>query len=209
MSRSIETGDPPAERRTDTVPAGDHEGGDEDGNGTAAIDRSASRTSKAITVALAAVVPVLLEPWNGTLLGVAGAVLVAGGVVAESRRTISLGAVGLLGGVAASTSGGLGVPLPNLLTGTLLAFVAWDTGRYGLRVGEQLGREASTTRIEVAHALSSVTVGVAGLGLGYGTFRLVDGTGSVAALLAALFGLAVVTAVVFGIDWRAASRRSD
>lgn len=133
-----------------------------------------SETSPApLSAQLAAVVAVLavLAVFGGDPIGippavVGGAVLVAG-VLRASRRLVAGGAavlfLGVLGGALR------GDPLLSLLGGAL-AVVAWDVGEHAIGVGEQLGADSPTRRLEVTHAAASAIVGLAAVGVGYGIY---------------------------------------
>lgn len=164
------------------------------------FDASASYTTKGLAAVLALLSPLLLDPWLEVLLGLAGGGILAGGAMLCSRRAIGLGTVILLAAVVYAAYGGPSVPRTNLLLCTLATLLAWDSGRYGIQVGDQLGRAATTLQIELAHALSSLLVGVAGIAVGYGTFLLVDTSDSVVALLSVLFGVTVLALCVFSFD---------
>jgi len=80
-------------------------------------------------------------------VGAPGAALVAGGAVQGSRRAVHYGTVTIvLGLLLASVARAR--PL-SVALGATLAVLAWDAGRYGITLGEQLSREASTARVAV------------------------------------------------------------
>lgn len=92
-----------------------------------------------------------------------GGLAVAAGLVRGSRGWLAVGAIGLFAGlVLASLSGTATIPV---LVGTVATLVAWDSGEHAIGLGEQLGRQADTTRQEVVHAGASGTVGAVGIGL--------------------------------------------
>lgn len=97
-----------------------------------------------------------------TLPGYLGAVVLFLGVMplygSGSRWLVKAGAGLVLAGVLLAgllNSAGFG----SLLLATAGSVVAWDLGENAIGIGEQLGRETPTARIEGVHALGSVAVG--------------------------------------------------
>lgn len=134
------------------------------------------------------------------LVGTVAAFLVAVAVVPvverRSRQLLKVGSVllffsVLLGGLVA-----LG-PLSTLLVGAVAALLVWDIGENAVSIGEQLGRGAPTTRVELTHLAASLLVGgvavVAGL--------LVSDVGA-ADLSLPSFVVLVVAVVLFGVALR-------
>jgi hypothetical protein len=159
------------------------------------VDRSPGRTSATVATAAAVVAGLLLPASAGLAFALPGAGLLALGALGGYRTGVGYGATLLLAGVA--VTGALGAPPESLALATLLALVAWDAGRYGIAVGEQLGRAASTSAVELAHAGLTTAVGAAGLGLGYAAYRVAAGSatpGAVVALVA--FGAVVLVATL-------------
>jgi len=146
------------------------------------ITRRPSRLSQWLSMlfALLAVPPLYTPVGAAVALGTVGAVVLGTGLRWNSRAGVDYGLALQVAGVAAA--GWEGVAPGLLLASTLLAVLAWEVGRYGLLVGEHLGREANTARIELTHAGTALAVGVAGTALPYGVFRASTGTSSVAAL---------------------------
>lgn len=97
--------------------------------------------------------------------GFLGLFVVAGTLVPirgqGSRSVVKVGAAGLFAGVLFA---GLfqTVPFEMLLGTTIGTVVAWDAGEHAIGVGEQLGRRATTWRLEVGHIAGTALVGVAG-----------------------------------------------
>lgn len=88
------------------------------------------------------------------------------------------------------------VGIVGLVTATVATVVAWDVGEHGISIGEMLGRQARTTRIEATHAVSSVAVGLLAVGATLVTRSVASGglslAGFVIAVLAMLFLLAAL-----------------
>lgn len=150
------------------------------------VERAPGRVSAAATVAVAvAGVAVLGSHPIAILLGVFGSVLTLGAFVARSRR-ILFGATALF--VAMGVVGGLSTGLRVGVAGVLTGVLVLDLGTYALSIGEAMGRTASTRRVELVNAATSVALaGVAGIA----TLVLASvpvPTLSVEALLALLFG---------------------
>ncbi|SEP30646.1 hypothetical protein SAMN04487948_14017 [Halogranum amylolyticum] len=134
------------------------------------------------------------------LVGTVAAFLVAVAVVPvvdrRSRQLLKVGSVllffsVLLGGLVA-----LG-PLSTLLVGAVAALLVWDLGENAVAVGEQLGRNAPTRRLELTHLAASLLVGgvavIAGL--------LVSDVGTTE-LSFPSFVVLVVAVVLFGVALR-------
>ncbi|WP_135364264.1 DUF7519 family protein [Halosimplex halophilum] len=155
-----------------------------------AVDPTPSRASAGLAVAMTALSVAVVPGTVGTVVGVPGAVLVAGGAIRGSRQAVDYGAVAVISGAVLAGLGGT-APLPVAL-GALLAVLAWDAGRYGIALGEQLGREAATTRVAVTHSALTAAIGVGGVGLGYGAYLVAAPGDSTVALLALLVGVAAV-----------------
>lgn len=69
------------------------------------------------------------------------------------------------------------------LFGAVGAVLAWDLANTARDVGRQLGRGASTTRLEVVRVLASVSVAVVAVTVGYLVSVVASGTGSNASLV--------------------------
>jgi len=103
-----------------------------------------------------------------------GAAVLAVGAVRGSRRAVTAGAALLFLGALFSALWTADPFLP--LMGGALAFVSWDVAEHGIGVGEHLGREAPTSRLEIAHASASAIVGLLAVAVGYGVYTAA-GTG--------------------------------
>jgi len=158
------------------------------------LDRSTGRVSVVLATILSLQIVVLLPGQIGRIFGLPGALLIAGGAITGSRRSIGYGFAAVsLGLVFAGVQGA--TPLALVLC-AFCATLAWDVGRYGITVGEQLGRAGATARIELAHALASATVGLAGVAVGYAAFLLGPADQPVPAVALVLLGTVVVLTVI-------------
>jgi hypothetical protein len=156
------------------------------------VDHSPGAVSvqASVVVALLAVVVVYPGGLLAAALALAGGVTLAVGAVRGWRAPVTAGAALLFGAVLFG-AGGAPDPLFSLLGGAL-AVVAWDVAEFGVGVGEQLGREAPTARLEVAHAAASAIVGLLAVTAAYGVYAVAwDGLPTVAlvCLLAAALSL--------------------
>lgn len=129
------------------------------------IDRSPARASTwiALTASSVCVLSIALWHWLGLLLTLFGFGCVVFGLVRRSRTLLGAG-VGWFT-IAAVFGVVIGVPTELVLVAMVCAVLAWDAGQRALTLGEQLGQEATTTRLEVLHTAASGFVGVVTLGL--------------------------------------------
>lgn len=86
------------------------------------------------------------------------------------------------------------VSLRTLLVCGAATIIAWDLGEHAVNVGEQLGRQATTRRLEAAHGAGSLLVG--GVAVGAGT--VVSGVGTPGLPLPALALLLVSVLLLAG-----------
>lgn len=97
---------------------------------------------------------------------------------------------------AVVVDGVTGAAVEALLAALLAAILAWDVVRYGIVVGDQLGPEAATGRIVIAHVATSAVVGAGGGAVAYGVFRTVSvDAQNVAAAFLLLGAIALVIAL--------------
>lgn len=163
---------------------------------TREIVRSPARLSASLSITAAAVAAgtSAIASTAGLPLGALGFLLVLAGVLLGSRRAVTLGAASLL---VAVLVGGLSTVAPYLLLPGMMATVlAWDLGEQAINVGEQLGREAETTQLEVTHAAGSTIVAVGAGGLGYGIYLFASGSQPVTALVFLLLAAVVLTSAL-------------
>lgn len=65
----------------------------------------------------------------------------------------------------------------GILLVVLLAALAWDAGQRAIDLGDQLGREAGTRRLEYLRAGNSALVGATATAVGYGVFSIAGESG--------------------------------
>ncbi|MFB6127927.1 MAG: hypothetical protein ABEJ79_11620 [Halolamina sp.] len=152
------------------------------------ITRRPPRLSASLATVLATVSLLAVGTTGSTALaaGVAGLPLLGVGAFRGSRRAITYGAVLLVAGTLLGGVAGAGPEA--LLVGLVAAVVAWDVGHFGVGVGEQLGREARTGRLESVHFAGSLAVGAVTAGLGYAVFLAAGGGQPLVALVFLLVG---------------------
>lgn len=159
---------------------------------TAGIDRRPARTSSAAAVGagLVAAGALLLGSPAGFLASGVGLALLVAGLLQGSRRAIDYGGLVLFGSVF--LGGFVGGTVESLLVALPASVVAWDSAEHAINVGEQLGREAETSRGEVVHVAASALVGALSAVLGYAIFRSAGGGKPLAALVFLLLGAVVL-----------------
>lgn len=163
---------------------------------TREIDRSPALLSSSLSITAAGIGAgtSALTATLGVVGGGAGFLVVVAGVLLGSRRAITIGSLTLL---LAALAGGLVSGAPYLLLpGVIATVLAWDLGEQAINVGEQLGREAPTTQLEVTHAAASTVVAVGAGGLGYGIYLFASGGQPVTALVLLLLAAVVLTSAL-------------
>lgn len=147
------------------------------------INRSPTRLSSwvAVSAAFVALGSSGFYSWPALGIGTAGFVLLVVGVVRGMPGGVTIGAFGLFMG--AIIAGVRGVPVIPVLISVTTAVLAWDIGGSAISIGNQLGRDADTTRIETVHITASMSVGVVTTGVGYGLYQTGTGGQPVAAVI--------------------------
>ena len=148
------------------------------------IDRSPTRLSRTVSGAFAVVALLAGCRYSWTALGVgtAGLAVLLAGIGAGSRSRTTLGcALLFVGTVIAGVRGG---PVGAILVSTVATVLAWDAGTTAIDLGDQLGREAPTARLELVHIAGSAGVGLLTAGSGYLVYANAAGGYPLSALLA-------------------------
>jgi hypothetical protein len=158
------------------------------------IDRSPTQVSTALALGVAVFGTLVLAVSGPALIvGALGVVLVGIGLFRGSRATITLGAAGLFCGVL--LAGLVGTTPEHLLVATAATVVSWDIAGFAIDLGEEVGRAAETTRIELVHAgVSALVAGIAAAGAVL-VYRLAGG-GPALAPIALLCGAVVLVIVL-------------
>lgn len=160
---------------------------------TTPIDRSPVRlgSGTAIALALVAWFAVGIYAVPAFVAGVPGVALLVIGTTRGTHWPVTLGAVLLF--ASALLAGVWGAPALALLVGTAMSVLAWDTAGTAIDLGEQLGREAATVRVQAAHIGASALVGLVTIGISYGIYRSVAGGQPLAALVFLLLAALLLT----------------
>lgn len=162
-----------------------------------AIDRDPARLSSVASgvAAVGAAVASGLYSWHALVLGLVGVGLVVAGVGTGSRSRITVGSAGLFAGVI--VAGVQGAAAGATLLGGAAAVLAWDTGTTAIGIGRQLGREASTRRLELVRLAASAVVGAVTIGAGYLLYDRAAGGQPLGTLLALVLAtVLLLTAIV-------------
>lgn len=161
-----------------------------------AIDRSPARLSSWIATGagIVAVVTSGLYSWFALACGLLGLSVVGIGLVRGSRGMVTAGAVGLFAGTLVAGAGG--APTLLIVLSVTATVVTWDVGASAISIGDQLGREADTTRIEAIHAAASISVGVVTAGIGYGIYRTTAAGQPLAALVFLLLAAVLLSSAL-------------
>lgn len=140
--------------------------------------------------AVTAVAAVGATSTAGLAFGTVGSVAIAFGLIRGTRAAIDGGSLALFLGVVAS---GLAVDgVEAALVGTVATVVAWDLGQGAIDLGDQIGRDSSTARLESVHVVSSLLVGLLSATVGYAIYVVGSG-GQPAAVVVLLLAAFLVT----------------
>ncbi|WP_255167473.1 DUF7519 family protein [Natrononativus amylolyticus] len=152
------------------------------------ITRRPTRIASVVAAgaAIVAVAAVAMGSLNATAIAVLGAGTLGAGLIRGHRLAVDVGSLFVFGGVVVSGIGSETVE-PTMVA-TVATVVAWDLGQDSIDLGDQLGREAETARLEAVHVVSSLFVGLLAATLGYAVFAFAAGgqpAGAVVLLLLA------------------------
>ena len=159
-------------------------------------DHRPSKISTGLAVGAAGVAAVTGLGGSGGWIGLAplGAAVVAVGLWRGDRRLLTAGCGALF--CAALVTGLSGVAPARVVLSVGATLVAWDVGEHAITVGEQLGRRATTWRLELLHAAGTLAVATVGVGVVSLLFVLGGGGQPLVALLCLLVGVvALLTAI--------------
>ncbi|WP_306059538.1 DUF7519 family protein [Natronococcus wangiae] len=158
--------------------------------------RPAVRSSAvAGAAAFVAVVAAGIGSVGGVAFAAFGLVILATGLIRGHGRSVDAGGLVLFFGVVA---GGLETnAVEPTVVGTIATVVAWDVAHGAIDVGDQLGREAETTRLEAVQVVSSLLVGLLSGTAGYAVYA-VGADGQPVAAVVLLVVAAVLIVVGFG-----------
>jgi hypothetical protein len=163
------------------------------------VDPRPSRSSLGLIATVGAVLPVVTAAASAGAagLGVLAVAVTVAGAALTRRRIVDVGLVVAFASVVVAASAD--APAVVVLAALVATVATWDVAGNALSLGDQLGRDASTFRVEALHALSSVTVGGVAATAGLAVFT----AGPTGVPTAALFLLLawVVVPVAIGA-WR-------
>lgn len=164
--------------------------------GPAPIDRSPTRLASAIAILLAVATSLAAGryAWSALAVGALGTAFVLVGVGHGSRRAVGGGAAGLF--AAAVVAGAHGAGAGTVLAGSLGAVLAWDAGGTAIDLGEQLGRAASTVRVEALHLAASAAVGGLTAGVAVAVYEVAAGGYTVTTLLLLVVATVLLLAAI-------------
>ncbi|MFP9059967.1 hypothetical protein ACLI4R_05480 [Natrialbaceae archaeon A-chndr2] len=154
-------------------------------------------TAASITAALGTLVVIGSGSPAGGLFGLVGLGLLALGLHRGVRLGVDLG-----GGILfiSVVLGGLqGLSPEASVIGAVGTLLAWDLANSAVELGEQLGRETVTGRLEAAHIVTSLAVGLLSATVGYGVF-VFSGAG---------YSLGVVVLLILAVVFLIAGLRSS
>ena len=124
-------------------------------------------------------------------LSILGTACVGVGLLYTSQQGVTLG-VGVL--LLVVLAAGIGSnPVRLVVAGALLS-LTWVLASHAVRLAQQIGRGGQTLRVELVHAVTTITVAGASGGGGYVIFRSSGGTASLLAV--GLFLASVATVVL-------------
>ncbi|WP_394740432.1 DUF7519 family protein [Natronococcus roseus] len=167
--------------------------------------RPAVRSSVAAgAVVLVAVLAAGSQSASALGFGAVGGLVFAVGLVTGRHRAVDVGALALFLGVVA---GGLeATAVEATIVATVATVVAWDLAHGAIALGDQLGHEAETRRLEAIRAVSSLLVGLLSGTAGYAVY-VFGGSGQPVAAVVLLLVAAVLIVVGFGGGRAGSSRR--
>ncbi|WP_265109658.1 DUF7519 family protein [Halosolutus halophilus] len=160
------------------------------------IDRAPARLSSVASCVAAggATIASGRYSWYGLAVGIVGTLVLVAGVTRGSRSRVTFGSAGLF--VAALVAGVQGATVGATLVGVAAAVLAWDLGTSAIGIGRQLGREASTRRLELVHIAASAAVGAVTIGAGYLLYEGAGGGQPLSTLLLLILASVVLLAAI-------------
>lgn len=154
------------------------------------IDRTPRPLSSGAGLVAAVLAVVAISPYapTGVMIGVAGLGLLLVGLVRANRTGATIGSLALFAGSIVAGAGN--APVAVTLFAIVVSVLAYDFTTTGIDLGDQLGREADTRRLELVRIGLTTAVGVVAGTSGYAVFLL--GTGGQPVSVLAVLLLAVV-----------------
>lgn len=129
---------------------------------------------------------------------VLGVLVLGAGLLTGRQFAVTAGA-GLL--VLGSLVGGTqDAPVLVTLVGVATGLLAFDLGSTAVTLGEQLGREADTTQVELVHAVASTLVGGVLVGAGFGIHEAASNGQPLSGVLGLVIAVLVLVAALRRAD---------
>ena len=152
------------------------------------VSRAPARFSgrAAVLAALVATVAIGVGAVPAAGLGALSIPVAGLALLRSSRRLLGVSVAFLLLGVL--FAGLVGAPPESLLVAMVATVLVWDAGENAISVGEQLGREADTRRLEVVHLAAGTALATAVAGVGYAVYEVASGGQPAAAIVLLLLG---------------------
>ncbi|MCO8266472.1 hypothetical protein NKF06_07720 [Haloferax sp. AB510] len=160
------------------------------------ITRKPTRTGTAMALSAAGLTTFTLGFTTSTAAvgGLVATVALAAGLFRGSRRIVD--AAGGLFFLSLLFAGASGAGTEALLLAALGSILAWDLAENARSIGEHLGRETDTLRLELVHAAATLVVLAVGAAVVYGADRAAAGGQPITAVVLLLVGVVALVTVV-------------
>ncbi|OVE85182.1 hypothetical protein B2G88_07315 [Natronolimnobius baerhuensis] len=145
----------------------------------------------ALVAAVVATAVAGLASTTGLGFGAVGALAIGAGLATGGRTFVDVGAVAVFFGVV--VAGLEATVVGPTVFGTIAVVLAWDLAHTAIDIGEQLGRETQTRRLEAVAIVSSLLVGLLAGAIGYAVFIAGAGGQPVAMVVLLLLAAALIT----------------
>ncbi len=154
-------------------------------------DRRRPRASHALSVVAAlAVLSAVRGSTLAVLIGIAGSVALVAGLVRRSEPPVVFAGATLFAAAVLAATGP--ADAESVLIGAFGAVVAADLGTFAVGIDRDADAAVATTRVELLHAVGSVTVATLTAGIGYLLFEAVPGGGSLGVVALLIGGVVLV-----------------
>lgn len=156
------------------------------------ITRRPTRVSGGAALAVGLLAVLTAGPYSGLALGLAGLgfVVLAAGLLVDSRPLVAVGPAGIFAGAVAA--GAESAPVSLALVAILGAVLAYDFAATAIDLGAQLGRAADTRRLELVHIGTSSLAGIAVAVVSYLVYVLGTGGQPISAVVGLLLAVVVL-----------------
>lgn len=163
------------------------------------IDRSPTYVSSALALAAGVLtVTVTADLATGLVTCVAGVVVLAVGLTVGRQWVVTAASALLVVGVLLAAAEGAAVVAA--LIGIMSALLAFDLASTAVDLGEQLGRETATARVELLHAGASTLVGLVTVVVAFAVNQSVTGDQPVSAVLGLVIAVLLLVAALRRAD---------